>query len=126
LTLPSTPTQATAEADASTKLLGREEVRPGNQRPELTRDIFDRFARMRDLALQARIPTTLPVLEIQADLDPVRENLAGSRRLLPMDRRGDSRASRRATKRVRGTSCSNGTIRDEVQCDELEWLGKTV
>jgi len=123
LALPSTPTQATAEADASTKLLGREEVWPGNERPELTRDIFDGFTRMRDLTLQARIPTTLPVLVIQAEFDPIGENLAGSRRLVPRDRRRDSRASRRATDRVRGTSRSIGAIRDEVQCDVLEWLG---
>ena len=49
---------------------------------ELTRDIFVGFARMRDPALEARIPKTLPVLVIQGELDPVGENLVGTRRLV--------------------------------------------
>jgi len=47
---------------------------------ELTRDIFVGFAQMRDPALEARIPETLPVLVIQGELDPVGENLVGTRR----------------------------------------------
>ncbi len=49
---------------------------------ELTRDIFVGFVKMRDPALEARIPKTLPVLVIQGELDPVGENLVGTRRLV--------------------------------------------
>ena len=49
---------------------------------ELARDIFVGLARMRDRALEARIPKTLPVLVIQGELDPVGENLVGTRRLV--------------------------------------------
>ena len=43
---------------------------------------------MRDPALEARIPKTLPVLVIQGELDPVGENLVGTRRLVdPPERR---------------------------------------
>ena len=49
---------------------------------ELARDIFVGFARMRDPALEARIPKSLPVLVIQGELDPVGENLVGTRRLV--------------------------------------------
>jgi hypothetical protein len=58
LARPSTPTQATAEPDATTKPLGCKGFRAANERPSRTRDIFDGFARMRDLALEARIRTT--------------------------------------------------------------------
>ena len=37
---------------------------------------------MRDPAHEARIPNTLPVLVIQGELDPVGENLTGTRRLV--------------------------------------------
>jgi hypothetical protein len=122
LALLSTPTQATAEPHASTKLPGRDEVRPGYERPEIMRDIFHGFGRMRDFALEARIPITLRVLVIQAELEPSAKNS-------PPRVRGPKQGL------ARSESCYftsarhellNAAIRGDVQRDVLEWLGKTV
>jgi alpha-beta hydrolase superfamily lysophospholipase len=93
---------------------------------ELVRDIFAGIARMRDVAREARIPTTLPVLVIQGELDPVGENLAGTRRLV--ERYEALGLTRIETRYYAGArhELLNETHRDEVTRDVLGWLGKTV
>jgi len=49
---------------------------------DFNKPFFVVFARMRDPALEARIPKTLPVLVIQGELDPVGENLVSTRRMV--------------------------------------------
>ena len=91
---------------------------------ELTRDIFVGFARMRDPALEARIPKSLPVLVIQGELDPVGENLVGTRRLVARYQAlGMSRIETRYYTGARH-ELLNETNRDEVQRDVLAWLAK--
>jgi len=93
---------------------------------ELARDIFVGFARMRDPALEARIPKSLPVLVIQGELDPVGENLVGTRRLVARYQAlGMSRIETRYYIGARH-ELLNDTNRDEVQRDVLAWLAKTV
>jgi alpha-beta hydrolase superfamily lysophospholipase len=93
---------------------------------ELTRDIFVGFARMRDPALEARIPKSLPVLVIQGELDPVGENLVGTRRLVARYQAlGMSRIETRYYTGARH-ELLNETNRDEVQRDVLAWLAKTM
>ena len=93
---------------------------------ELTRDIFVGFVRMRDPALEARIPKTLPVLVIQGELDPVGENLVGTRRLVARYQAlGLTRIETRYYTGARH-ELLNETNRDEVTRDVLGWLGKTV
>jgi len=93
---------------------------------ELARDIFVGFARMRDPALEARIPKSLPVLVIQGELDPVGENLVGTRRLVARYQAlGMSRIETRYYPGARH-ELLNETNRDEVQRDVLAWLAKTV
>jgi alpha-beta hydrolase superfamily lysophospholipase len=93
---------------------------------ELTRDIFVGFARMRDPALEARIPKTLPLLIIQGEMDPVGENLAGTRRLVERYRAlGLTVIETRYYTGARH-ELLNETNRDEVQRDVLAWLAKTV
>ena len=93
---------------------------------ELARDIFVGIARMRDPALEARIPKTLPVLVIQGELDPVGENLVGTRRLV--ERYNALGLTRIETHYYPGArhEVLNETNRDEVQRDVLAWLAKTV
>jgi alpha-beta hydrolase superfamily lysophospholipase len=93
---------------------------------ELTRDIFAGFARMRDPALEARIPKALPILVIQGELDPVGENLVGTRRLV--SRYQALGLARIETRYYTGArhELLNETNRDEVTRDVLAWLGKTV
>ena len=93
---------------------------------ELTRDIFVGFVRMRDPALEARIPKALPVLVIQGELDPVGENLVGTRRLV--DRYQALGLARIETRFYTGArhELLNETNRDAVTSDVLGWLGKTV
>ena len=91
---------------------------------ELARDIFVGFARMRDPALEARIPKSLPVLVIQGELDPVGENLVGTRRLVARYQAlGMSRIETRYTTGARH-ELLNETNRDEVQREVLAWLAK--
>jgi alpha-beta hydrolase superfamily lysophospholipase len=93
---------------------------------ELARDVFVGFARMRDPALEARIPKSLPVLVIQGELDPVGENLVGTRRLVARYQAlGMSRIETRYYTGARH-ELLNETNRDEVQRDVLAWLAKTV
>ena len=93
---------------------------------ELTRDIFVGFVRMRAPALEARIPKTLPVLVIQGELDPVGENLVGTRRLVARYQAlGLTRIETRYYTGARH-ELLNETNRDEVTADVLGWLGKTV
>ena len=81
---------------------------------------------MRDPALEARIPKSLPVLVIQGELDPVGENLAGTRRLVARYQAlGMSRIETRYYTGARH-ELLNETNRDEVQRDVLAWLAKTV
>jgi alpha-beta hydrolase superfamily lysophospholipase len=93
---------------------------------ELARDIFVGFARMRDPALEARIPKTLPVLVIQGELDPVGENLVGTRRLV--ERYNALGLTRIETHYYPGArhEVLNETNRGEVQRDVLAWLAKTM
>ena len=93
---------------------------------ELARDIFVGIARMRDPALEARIPKTLPVLVIQGELDPVGENLVGTRRLV--ERYNALGLTRIETHYYPGArhAVLNETNRDEVQRDVLAWLAKTM
>jgi alpha-beta hydrolase superfamily lysophospholipase len=93
---------------------------------ELTRDIFVGFARMRDPALEARIPKTLPVLVIQGELDPVGENLVGTRRLVARYQAlGLSKIETRYYTGARH-ELLNETHREEVTKDVLGWLGQTL
>jgi alpha-beta hydrolase superfamily lysophospholipase len=93
---------------------------------ELARDIFVGFARMRDPALEARIPKTLPLLIIQGELDPVGENLVGTRRLVERYRAlGLTVIETRFYTGARH-ELLNETNRDEVQREVLAWLAKTV
>jgi alpha-beta hydrolase superfamily lysophospholipase len=93
---------------------------------ELVRDIFVGFAQMREPEREARIPTTLPVLIIQGELDPVGENLAGTRRLV--ERYQALGLTRIETRYYPGArhEVLNETNRDEVTADVLGWMGKTV
>lgn len=93
---------------------------------ELARDIFVGFVQMRSPALEARIPKTLPVLVIQGELDPVGENLVGTRRLV--DRYQALGLTRIETRYYTGArhELLSETNRDEVTADVLGWLGKTV
>ena len=93
---------------------------------ELVRDIFVGFAQMRDPEREARIPTSLPVLIVQGELDPVGENLAGTRRLV--ERYQALGLTRVETRYYPGArhELLNETNRDEVTADVLEWVGKTV
>jgi len=91
----------------------------------LVRDIFVGFVQMREPAREARIPTTLPVL-IQGELDPVGENLAGTRRLVERYRAlGLTRIETRYYAGARHELLSE-TNRDEVTGDVLGWVAKTV
>jgi len=93
---------------------------------ELVRDIFVGFAQMREPAREARIPKTLPVLIIQGELDPVGENLAGTRRLVARYQAlGLTRVEARDYAGARH-ELLNETNRDEVTADLLGWIGKTV
>jgi alpha-beta hydrolase superfamily lysophospholipase len=93
---------------------------------ELVRDIFVGFARMRDPALEARIPKTLPVLIIQGELDPVGENLAGTQRLVDRYRAlGLTHIEPRYYTGARH-ELLNETNRDEVTSDVLGWLARSV
>ncbi|HEY6356510.1 MAG TPA: alpha/beta hydrolase, partial [Burkholderiaceae bacterium] len=93
---------------------------------ELTRDIFVGFVQMRSPALEARIPKTLPVLVIQGELDPVGENLVGTRRLVVRYQAlGLTLIETRYYTGARH-ELLNETNRDEVTADVLGWLGKTV
>jgi alpha-beta hydrolase superfamily lysophospholipase len=81
---------------------------------------------MRDPALEARIPKSLPVLVIQGELDPVGENLVGTRRLVARYQAlGMSRIETRYYTGARH-ELLNETNRDEVQRDVLAWMAKTV
>ncbi|MFI4929606.1 MAG: alpha/beta fold hydrolase [Burkholderiales bacterium] len=93
---------------------------------ELVRDIFVGFAQMREPEREARIPTTLPVLIIQGELDPVGENLAGTRRLV--ERYQALGLTRIETRYYPGArhEVLNETNRDGVTADVLGWMGKTV
>ena len=93
---------------------------------ELVRDIFVGFAQMREPEREARIPTTLPVLVIQGELDPVGENLAGTRRLVERYRAlGLTRIDTRYYPGARH-ELLNETNRGEVTADVLGWVGETV
>jgi len=93
---------------------------------ELVRDIFVGFAQMREAEREARIPTSLPVLIIQGELDPVGENLVGTRRLVERYRAlGLSRIETRYYAGARH-ELLNETNRDDVTADVLGWVGKTV
>lgn len=93
---------------------------------ELARDIFAGFARMRDPALEARIPKTLPVLVIQGELDPVGENLKGTQALLDRYKAlGVTRVQHRFYKEARH-ELLNETNREEVTRDVLAWLAATL
>lgn len=91
---------------------------------ELVRDIFVGFAQMRDPAREARIATTLPVLVIQGEQDPVGENLAGTRRLV--ERYQALGLTRVETRYYVGArhELLNETNREEVTADVLDWAGK--
>ena len=106
---PRTPRKPRLNLTPPTKFLGRDGILAGNERPKLTRDIFDGFARMRDLALEARIATTLPALVI-ANTSPARAASCQGTYA------ADSCASRRATARARH-ELLDGAIRDDVQRD---------
>ena len=69
---------------------------------------------------------SLPVLMIQGELDPVGENLVGTRRLVA--RYQGLGMSRIETRYYTGArrELLNETNRDEVQRDVLAWLAKTV
>jgi alpha-beta hydrolase superfamily lysophospholipase len=93
---------------------------------ELVRDIFVGFARFRDPAREARIPKTLPVLVIQGELDPVGENLKGTRALIERLRAlGLSRVEQRFYTGARH-ELLNETNREQVQSDVIAWIDKTV
>ncbi len=93
---------------------------------ELVRDIFVGFAQMRDAAREARIPTTLPVLVIQGELDPVGESLAGTRRLVARYQAlGLSKVETRYYPGARH-ELLNETNRDEVTSDVLGWFARAV
>ena len=93
---------------------------------ELVRDIFVGFAQMREPAREARIPTALPVLIIQGELDPVGENLVGTRRLVTRYQAlGLTRIEPRYYPGARH-ELLNETNRDEVTADVLGWVGKVV
>jgi alpha-beta hydrolase superfamily lysophospholipase len=92
----------------------------------LVRDIFVGFAQMRDPAREARIPTGLPVLVIQGELDPVGENLAGTRRLVERYRAlGLTRVETRYYTGARH-ELLNESNRDEVTADVLDWVARVV
>lgn len=89
---------------------------------ELARDIFTGFARMRNPALEARIPKGLPVLVIQGEKDPVGENLVGTQRLLDRYKAlGMTRVQHRFYPDARH-ELLNETNRDAVTQDVLGWL----
>lgn len=93
---------------------------------ELVRDLFTGFARLRDPAREARIPTTLPVLVIQGEKDPVGENLKGTQALLDrLKALGLTRVDHRFYTGARH-ELLNETNRDEVERDVLAWLNRTV
>ena len=76
-------------------------------------------------ALTWRIPKTLPILIIQGELDPVGENLVGTRRLV--ERYKALGLTRIETHYYPGARhVLNETNRDEVQRDVLAWLAKTM
>jgi alpha-beta hydrolase superfamily lysophospholipase len=84
------------------------------------------FATRQLADLGARIPKSLPVLVIQGELDPVGENLVGTRRLVARYQAlGMSRIETRYYTGARH-ELLNETNRDEVQRDVLAWLAKTV
>ncbi len=93
---------------------------------ELARDIFAGFARMRDPALEARIPKTLPLLIIQGEKDPVGENLKGTQALMERYKAlGLTRVEHRYYTDARH-ELLNETNRDAVTKDVLDWLAKTL
>jgi alpha-beta hydrolase superfamily lysophospholipase len=93
---------------------------------ELVRDIFTGFAQMRDPAREVRIPTSLPVLIIQGELDPVGEDLAGTRRLVQRYQAlGLTRVDTRYYTGARH-ELLNETNRGEVTGDVLGWVSETV
>lgn len=93
---------------------------------ELVRDIFTGFARMRDPALEARMPKNLPLLIIQGQLDPVGENLVGTNRLMERYKAlGMTRVEHRYYDNARH-ELLNETNRDAVTKDVLDWLAKTL
>lgn len=89
---------------------------------ELARDIFAGYARMRDPALEARIPKALPILVIQGEKDPVGENLKGTQALLDRYQAlGLTRVQHRFYRDARH-ELLNETNREEVTRDVLGWL----
>ena len=93
---------------------------------ELARDIFVGFGRMRDPALEARIPKTLPVLVIQGELDTVGENLVGTRRLVERyNALGLARIETHYDPSARHEVLTE-TNRNEVQRDVFTWLATTL
>lgn len=93
---------------------------------ELVRDIFVGFAQMREPAREARIPTGLPVLVIQGELDPVGENLAGTRRLVERYRAlGLTRVDTRYYAGARH-ELLNESNREAVTADVLAWVARVI
>jgi alpha-beta hydrolase superfamily lysophospholipase len=89
---------------------------------EFVRDIFAGLARIRNPALQSRIPRDLPVLVIQGELDPVGENLKGTQALLERYHAvGLTRVQHRFYAGARH-ELLNETNREEVTRDVIDWL----
>ena len=92
---------------------------------ELVRDIFVGFAQMRNPAREARIPADLPVLIIQGELDPVGENLAGTRRLVARYQAlGLAHVETRYYAGARH-ELLNESNREQVTADVLAWVEAT-
>lgn len=89
---------------------------------ELVRDFFKGMADLRDPGREAKIPTTLPVLVIQGEMDPVGGNLRETQALLDrFSELGMGDVQHRFYPGARH-EVLNETNRDEVQDDVLGWL----
>ncbi|WP_167812594.1 alpha/beta hydrolase [Marinobacter daqiaonensis] len=89
---------------------------------ELVRDFFQGMADLRDPAREQAIPKDLPVLVIQGELDPVGNNLEGTRALLERYKAlGLTRVEHEFYDDARH-ELLNETNREQVQEDVLAWL----
>jgi len=89
---------------------------------ELTRDFFRGLSRMRAPAVEARIPTDVPIHIVSGDQDPVGENTKGVTALIDRYHAlGLTRVSHKFYPQARH-ELLNETNRDEVQQDLLAWL----
>lgn len=89
---------------------------------ELVRDFFQGMADLRDPAREQEIPTDLPVLVIQGELDPVGANLEATRALLDRYHElGLARVDHHFYDEARH-ELLNETNREQVQADVLAWL----